>query len=90
MFFFFFKLFSGVNEPIQEMSPTKEQEESISKLCQQLSQGLTALSKDDPFSSFQSSQSNHTSPAFQKTPQPNTPHTGKSFSHVGCYQSNSS
>jgi hypothetical protein len=32
------------------MSPTKEQDESISKLCQQLSQGLTALSKDDPFS----------------------------------------
>ncbi|XP_052106126.1 protein numb-like isoform X2 [Mytilus californianus] len=67
---------AGINEPIQEMSPTKEQEESISKLCQQLSQGLSALSNDDPFSSnFRSSQSNHTSPAFQKTPQQNTPHT---------------
>lgn len=63
---------AGISEPIQEMSPTKEQEESISKLCQQLSQGLSALSNDDPFSSFQSQQSNHTSPAFQKpynTPQ---------------------
>lgn len=53
------------------MSPTKEQEESISKLCQQLSQGLSALSNDDPFTSFQSPQSNHTSPAFQKSQ--NTP-----------------
>lgn len=63
---------AGINETIPEISPTKEQEESISKLCQQLSMGLSALSNEDPFSS---NQSNHTSPAFQKIPQQNTPHT---------------
>ena len=37
---------------IPEASPTKEkQEESISQMCQQLSQGLNALATDDPFAS---------------------------------------
>jgi len=37
---------------IPEASPTKEkQEESISEMCQQLSQGLNALDTDDPFAS---------------------------------------
>lgn len=35
--------------PIQELSPSKENEESIAQMCQQLTQGLTALNTDDPF-----------------------------------------
>jgi hypothetical protein len=35
--------------PIAEASPTKENQDSIAEMCAQLSQGLSALSDDDPF-----------------------------------------
>ncbi|XP_069117862.1 protein numb-like isoform X1 [Argopecten irradians] len=52
---------TGITGPIQEMSPTKEEEDSISQMCQQLTRGLSALTSEDPFaaapsSSFQSQQ----------------------------------
>ncbi|XP_046337089.2 protein numb-like isoform X4 [Haliotis rufescens] len=39
----------AVGGAIQEMSPTHEQEDSITKMCQQLTQGLSTLSSDEPF-----------------------------------------
>lgn len=40
-----------MNSPIQEMSPSKEQEDSIAQMCQQLTMGLSALTtEEDPFS----------------------------------------
>lgn len=66
---------SVVHAPIEEMSPTKEQEDSISQMCQQLTQGLSALASDDPFANApQGSQitptpySQNTSPAFHGYP----------------------
>ena len=36
--------------PIPEASPTKEQQDAIlSDMCQQITQGLSALTTDDPF-----------------------------------------
>lgn len=48
----------GSMSPIQEASPTKENNPdfAISAMCQQLTQGLTALDTDDPFASVPKSQ----------------------------------
>ncbi|KAL8611155.1 hypothetical protein ACOMHN_064445 [Nucella lapillus] len=40
----------AVGETIQEVSP--EREDSIAMMCQQLTQGLSAMSSEDPFSQF--------------------------------------
>jgi len=40
--------------PIPEASPTKENPDSIAEMCQQLTQGLTALQADDPFANVPS------------------------------------
>ncbi|XP_061172872.1 protein numb-like isoform X3 [Saccostrea echinata] len=58
-----------ISAPIQEMSPSKEQEDSIANMCQQLTMGLSQLSSDDPFGTTQNVESTPskslTSPAFQ-------------------------
>lgn len=60
---------TDVSAPIQEMSPSKEQEDSISHMCQQLTMGLSQLSSDDAFGTTQRVETtpphNLTSPAFQ-------------------------
>ncbi|XP_056022607.1 protein numb-like isoform X3 [Ostrea edulis] len=60
---------TDVSAPIQEMSPSKEEEDSIAQMCQQLTMGLSQLSSDDPFSTTQKVESTPsqslTSPAFQ-------------------------
>eukprot|EP00918_Siedleckia_nematoides_P051315 GHVU01112299.1.p1 GENE.GHVU01112299.1~~GHVU01112299.1.p1 ORF type:complete len:537 (+),score=43.10 GHVU01112299.1:265-1875(+) len=40
---------NGPVSPIPEASPTKENPDSISNMCQQLTQGLSALASEDPF-----------------------------------------
>lgn len=75
----FFSL--DVSAPIQEMSPSKEQEDSISHMCQQLTMGLSQLSSDDAFGTTQRVEStpphNLTSPAFQAPSPRHTNETSK-------------
>lgn len=48
--------FAGITGPIQEISPSKEEEEdSIAQMCQQLTRGLSALTSEDPFAAAPSS-----------------------------------
>lgn len=58
---------TGITGPIQEMSPTKEEEDSISQMCQQLTRGLSALTSEDPFAAAPSSSFQN-----QQTPQAST------------------
>lgn len=47
---------TGITGPIQEISPSKEEEEdSIAQMCQQLTRGLSALTSEDPFAAAPSS-----------------------------------
>lgn len=63
------------------MSPSKEQEDSIAHMCQQLTMGLSQLSSEDPFGTSQQVEStplqNLTSPAFQAPSPRHTTETSK-------------
>lgn len=72
--------------PIPEASPTKESADTIAEMCQQLTQGLTALQTDDPFANVPSvGQKSIASPASTHSPSPSAPvhqHTGRSPFHI--------
>lgn len=70
------------------MSPSKEQEDSISHMCQQLTMGLSQLSSDDAFGTTQRVEStpshNLTSPAFQAPSPRHTNETSKQDQNDEC------
>ena len=69
--------------PIPEASPTKENPDTIAEMCQQLTQGLTALQTDDPFANVPNvTQRNITSPTSTISHTPSPPATAP-HQHTG-------